>query len=156
MGDARRISEELTAWAESAERPGEDSLKRRELLEAGILTAAGNPDRALEVLETLKRVDNRENAFLVAALVEAYQAAGRWSDAEQSLLALIGLRWDFYEGLVPWITAHYRLAEVYERLGRPEDAVRYYRRFLELWGDSDSELPEIESTRQRLMALEEL
>jgi len=150
---ARRIFEELTVWAESAERPGEDTLNRRELLEAGILTADGNPDRALEVLETLKRVENRENAFLVAALAEAYQAAGRWSDAEQSLLALIGMRWDYYEGLVPWITAHYRLAEVYERLGRPEDAVRYYRRFLELWGDSDSELPEIESTRRRLKAL---
>jgi tetratricopeptide (TPR) repeat protein len=109
--------------------------------------------RALEVLETLKRVENRENAFLVAALAEAYQAAGRWSDAEQSLLALIGMRWDYYEGLVPWITAHYRLAEVYERLGRPEDAVRYYRRFLQFWGDSDSELPEIESTRRRLKAL---
>jgi tetratricopeptide (TPR) repeat protein len=109
--------------------------------------------RALEVLETLKRVENRENAFLVAALAEAYQAAGRWSDAEQSLLALIGMRWDYYEGLVPWITAHYRLAEVYERLGRPEDAVRYYRRFLQIWGDSDSELPEIESTRRRLKAL---
>ena len=153
---ARRISEELTAWAEAAERPGEDSLKRRELLEAGLLTADGNPDRALEILESLKRLDTRENPFLVDALAEAYQAAGRWSDAEQSLLALIGLRSDFYEGLVPWITAHYRLAEVYDRLGRPEDAVRYYRQFLELWGDSDSQLPEIESTRRRLEALEEM
>jgi tetratricopeptide (TPR) repeat protein len=153
---ARRISEELTAWAESAEEPGEDMLKRREVLEAGVLTSGGNPDQALEILESLKRVGNRENAFLVAALAEAYQAVGRWSDAEQSLLALIGMRWDFYEGLVPWITAHYRLAEVYDRLGRPEDAVRYYQRFLQLWGDSDSELPEIESTRQRLKALEEV
>jgi len=146
----------LTAWAESAERPGEDTLKRRELLEAGVLTSSGNPDRALEALESLKRVDNRENAFLVAALAEAYQATGRWSDAEQSLLALIEMRWDYYEGLVPWITAHYRLADVYERLGRPEDALRYYRQFLEFWGDSDSELPEIESTRRRLKALEEM
>jgi len=153
---ARRISEELTTWAESAERPGEDPLKRRELLEAGVLTADGNPDRALEILESLKRLDTHENSFLVDALAEAYQAAGRWSDAEQSLLALIGLRSDFYEGLVPWITAHYRLAEVYERLERPEDALRYYQQFLQLWGNSDSELPEIGSTRRRLKTLEEM
>jgi len=156
VGDALRISDELKAWAESAEMPGEDMLNRRQLLEAGVLTAGGNPDRAIEILESLQRVGNSENGFLAATLAEAYQAAGRWSDAEQSLLALIRLRWDFYEGLVPWITAHYRLADVYERLGRPRDAVRYYRRFLQLWGDSDSELPEIETTRRRLKALEEM
>ncbi len=153
---ARRISVELAAWAESAEEPGEDPLQRRALLEASILVSDGNPDQALDILESLQRVENRDNAFLVAALAEAYRAAGRWSDAEQSLQQLIELRWDYYEGLVPWITAHYRLAEVYERLGMPEDAVRYYRRFLQFWGDSDSELPEIESTRRRLKTLEEM
>ena len=148
---ARRISEELAEWAESAEEPGEDPLQRRVLLEAGILVSEGNPEQALDILEPLQRVSNRDNAFLVAALAEAYRAAGRWQDAEQSLQQLIELRWDYYEGLVPFVAAHYQLAQACENLQRTEDAIGYYRQFLEFWGGSDC--PEIESARKRLEAL---
>jgi tetratricopeptide (TPR) repeat protein len=150
---AQQISDELTEWADSAEEPGEDPLQRRDLLEAGILVSEGNPDRALEILESLQTVGNRENAFLVASLAEAYRAAGRWPEAEQTLLQLIEIRWDYYEGLVPFVAAHYQLAQVSESLKQTEDAIGYYRRFLELWGGADTEIPEIETARQRLEAL---
>jgi tetratricopeptide (TPR) repeat protein len=81
---------------------------------------------------------------------EAYAAVGRWEDAERALRRLIDLRWDSYEGLVPWITAHYRLGQVYEELDRRDEAAASYKRFLDLWGDADTELLQIELARSRL------
>jgi tetratricopeptide (TPR) repeat protein len=54
---------------------------------------------------------------------------------------------------VPWITAHYRLGQVYEQLDKRDEALASYRRFLDLWGDADSEIPQIELALDRLDVL---
>ena len=49
--------------------------------------------------------------------------------------------------------SHYRRAELCERLGRGEDAVEHYRRFLELWAEAEPELrPWVERARAKLEA----
>jgi hypothetical protein len=48
-----------------------------------------------------------------------------------------------------------RLAPLYEELGDPDRAVRYYRRVADLWADADEELqPVVRHARERIRALE--
>jgi tetratricopeptide (TPR) repeat protein len=44
----------------------------------------------------------------------------------------------------------YRLAKVYEEMGRREEAIEQYERFLEIWKDADKDLPEYTDARRRL------
>jgi tetratricopeptide (TPR) repeat protein len=57
---------------------------------------------------------------------------------------------DFFS--LPYLApSHLRRAEICEKLGRNDQAIFHYRRFLELWKDCDPELrPTLERARQRL------
>ena len=64
----------------------------------------------------------------------------------------------FTEGSVYALTylapSHLRRAEIYERRGEQEQAVFHYRRFIELWSQSDPELrPIVEQAEQALARL---
>ncbi len=49
---------------------------------------------------------------------------------------------------------YYHRAQLHERRGEPEEAARYYARFLDLWGDADAHLqPRVESARRALQRL---
>jgi len=139
LGDtlsARRVDKELEAWErEQGVDPEEDYLHRRQILTALVAAEDGSPEVAINQLLRLAELENRENAFLTAALAESYLAAGRSSEAEAALLELLELRWLSYEGLVPWIQAHLELARLYEEMGNSEAADRYYQQYLELWGE---------------------
>ena len=153
---ARRISDSMTARsAEDGGQLGENTVRRINVLEARVLGAEGDAELAIEILEREARIQTNPNPDLFHGLAEAYTSEDRWEDAEHSLRRLIDLRWDAYEGLVPWISAHARIGQVYERLGKSNEAADSYRRFLELWGNADADLPQIELARERLEALGE-
>jgi tetratricopeptide (TPR) repeat protein len=152
---ARRISDSLaTRSADDGDQLGEDTVRRINVLEARVLYAEGDVERAIEMLEKEARIATNPNPDLFEGLAEAYAAGDRWEDTAHSLRRLIDLRWDAYEGLVPWVTAHFRIGQVYEQLGKSEEAADSYRQFLELWGDADSELPQIQLARDRLEILD--
>jgi tetratricopeptide (TPR) repeat protein len=53
----------------------------------------------------------------------------------------------------PWLEAlgYLRRAELHERRGEPADALEYYSRFLQLWGDADEHLqPQVDLARQAM------
>ena len=87
-------------------------------------------------------------------MADAYQTAGRWREAERKLASVVEIRYIAYEGLVPWILAHYRLGQIHERLGDEGEAARYYSRFVELWADADASLPELELATERIAELQ--
>jgi tetratricopeptide (TPR) repeat protein len=151
VASARRISDRLIERKEAdGDQVGEDTLRECRVLEARVRAAEGNPDHAIESLESEAHLSTQPDPDLQMGISEAYAAVGRWEDAERALRRLIDLRWDSYEGLVPWITAHYRLGQVYEELDRRDEAAASYKRFLDLWGDADTELLQIELARSRL------
>jgi hypothetical protein len=50
--------------------------------------------------------------------------------------------------------SHLRQAEIYQRRGQRDLAVQHYRRFIELWGESDPELqPAVAEAGSRLAEL---
>jgi len=50
---------------------------------------------------------------------------------------------------------HFHRAQIYERLGNPEQAARHYRRVIEIWDDCDPPLrPMVEYAEQRLARLD--
>jgi Flp pilus assembly protein TadD len=55
---------------------------------------------------------------------------------------------------VPWVLAHRDLGIALERLGRTDEAARYYARFTELWTEADPALqPLLSHARERLALL---
>jgi tetratricopeptide (TPR) repeat protein len=151
---ARRVSDRLNEWRKAdGDQIGEDTLRQCRVLEARVRCAEGDPEHAIEALESEARLSTQPLPDLQTGLAEAYAAVGRWEDTDRALRRLIDLRWDSYEGLVPWITAHYRLGQVSERLDNPREAVAWYRRYLDLWGAADSDLEQIDLARDRLEAL---
>ena len=147
---AQAISQELDAWALENDESGLDGLRRREILSASLVAAGGDLDQALETLEGIREVEQADNAFLEWAISETYLRGENWGPAEQSLRTLLDLSWTSYEILVPWIQAHYKLGLVLDHLDNTEEAEAQYRRFLEIWGDTDSSIPEVELARQHL------
>ncbi len=147
---ARRLAAELEGWAreQPQERAG-DLLHRRQILAASVQVIDGEVAAAIASLEALREIENRDNSDLSMALAQAYLAAGQDSEAEQMLLQVIDASWIYYEGLVPWVQAHLKLARLYRELGREAEALRYFTRYAEIWGGADSPLPEFEPQKQR-------
>ena len=133
-----------------------DNLRRHEILEAEIKASLGESEAALQSLESFLAVQTYENPFLTAALAKAYTQAGQWDKAADMSLQLINMKWVSYEGLVPWIQAHYQLARAYEETGDKSQAVEFYEKFLSFWKDSDSRVAEVEDAGNRLTVLKEL
>ncbi len=48
---------------------------------------------------------------------------------------------------------HFRIAGIYEKKGDTAGALRHYKKFLEIWGNADSDLPEPDLARARLAVL---
>jgi tetratricopeptide (TPR) repeat protein len=45
------------------------------------------------------------------------------------------------------------LGKIYEQQGDTTKAIEHYEKFLDLWNDADSGLPEVADARERLSAL---
>jgi tetratricopeptide (TPR) repeat protein len=58
------------------------------------------------------------------------------------------------QGILYIAPCHLRQAQIHERMGHRDEAIRHYRRFIELWADCDPELrPQVEAARARLATL---
>lgn len=87
------------------------------------------------------------------ALATGYLAADRREDAARVLADLIADQDLGEESQHDWLMAHLRLGEIYERLGRREDARKLYEALLALWSGADPDLPLARQVRDRLQRL---
>jgi DNA-binding SARP family transcriptional activator/TolB-like protein len=122
--------------------------------------------RANEALGLLQTLESRDSQGDVAAIPFVSRASERYLRGD--VLASLGrdaeaLRWfaSLGEGSVTEIPlrapSHLRQAEIYERLGKPDEAARHYARFLELWHNSDPEFrPPVQVARGRLASLTQI
>lgn len=104
-------------------------------------------DRKPEVFPYL--LDSGHPRFLRAELL---RMAGRHREA----LAWYGsVTEHFDKSIVYAAPVHLRTAQILDLLGRPAEAAEHYRRFVELWRESDPALrPRVEGARRRLQQLQ--
>jgi serine/threonine protein kinase/tetratricopeptide (TPR) repeat protein len=76
------------------------------------------------------------------------QAAQAWRGASQLIAPSLGSTSDFAPDLA--VLAHFRLAQVLERLARPREARAEYERFLAFWGHADRPLSEVTQAQAAL------
>ena len=153
LAAASAMLNEITAWSRGRAELDE-ARSEPLLLEADILLAQGQPDSALVLLGPVAGAGNL-SAPRALPRARAYEQTQRWAEAAVSYRSLIDNEMTGYEGLVPWVVAHYRLGLIYERLGQRNDAKRFLGRFSELWSDADAEVrPLVADARARLERLD--
>ncbi len=152
---AESVLDAIKTWIAANESYNRDSLRRHDILEAEILAARGETEASLEALEEIRAVQAYDNPFLTEALAKAYTRAERWDEAVDTSTQLIDMSWVSYEGMVPWIQAHFQLAQALEKTGDASRAVEYYEKFLSLWGETDSTIKEMGVAEKRLADLKD-
>ncbi|UCF21080.1 MAG: tetratricopeptide repeat protein [Gemmatimonadota bacterium] len=120
-----------------------------EMARGAVALAEGRHQEAIEHL----RAANGDACTICALplLGQAYDAAGQIDSVIAVYERYLNTPWLYRVGASDW----YALAGVYERLGgiyelrgNPQQAIHYYRRFVELWQDADPQLqPRVERAR---------
>lgn len=94
------------------------------------------------------------HAYVLDALGDAYQLGGRLDKAAETYARIRQLLMGRSNWGAVYARSYYKLAKVYEQMGKKAEAGERYRKFLELWKDADSGLPEVEDAKRRLAVLQ--
>ncbi len=119
---------------------------------ADIALAEHDPTTALDLLAEAARHGIPDGGFFDQNMREtrarAHRMAGRYMQAErilQDMLLIYGSH----------ALTHYQLGQIYEEMGRDDDARNEYEAFLTAWTQADAGRPELTDARRRLAALKE-
>ena len=129
---------------------GKIALSKKNIPEAVRKLEAGWQDMAGEIY-----IDPSDHAYWLDMMADAYQLGGRSDKAAEThglIRELLGGRW-WNWGAV-YARSNYKLGKLNEQMGKKSDARECYRKFLDLWKDADSGLPEVEDAEKRLAALQ--
>lgn len=164
LGDAeaaRGYARSLEEWSGRPEAADLAADQARSVL-ATLAWSAGRKEEALDLLEA-----SCMGALFELTMASPFfsQARERWlraellaaSGREEEALQLFGsfTGHSIYD-LIYRAPSHDRRGRIFEETGRPAEAARHYRRFLELWSDADAELqPWRQRAKARLAALGE-
>jgi tetratricopeptide (TPR) repeat protein len=122
------------------------------LKKVNVLEAIENFQEAISLLPFQSDFYN-DHAFFMEPLARAYEKAGNLEKARaeyEKIIALTSGRLIYGD---IYAEACYRLGVIAEKRGQKDKAVEHYRKFLDLWENADSGLPEVEDARKRLEGL---
>jgi eukaryotic-like serine/threonine-protein kinase len=120
-----------------------------DLVRGEIELAEGRPREAAVLFEAANAVQSK-HAEILESLAVAYVAAGRLEEAVKQYEDLMAEGSLGNEGQELWFRAHVRLGELYNRLGRPDEARRSYHRLLLLWKEADANVTALTQVKARL------
>jgi tetratricopeptide (TPR) repeat protein len=122
--------------------------------------AKGNYSRAILFLSRAEQSlyapeDNfpRIQPYFIYTLARAYYEADNLQKAQETHEKILSLHLgriedgDFYARSIYW------LGKIFDRRAQKERAIEHYEKFLQLWGNADPGIPEVEDARSRLTAL---
>ncbi|MCJ7581710.1 MAG: protein kinase [Candidatus Aminicenantes bacterium] len=103
--------------------------------------------------KTVSLALNQDDVLFSSSLAQAYYLAGQHKKAQEEYTRILNLRSGVkgYGDLI--IKSYYMLGTILKELGQKEDAIQNYEKFLELWKNSDPDLPDVKDARKRLAGL---
>ncbi len=134
-------------------------------LQAEVLLAEGAAEKAITICEkspSLGRVGGMGKVvlhnvpFLKDVLARAYQQNGEIDKAIAEYKRLIVFDPQREERYLIHPKYYYRLAQLYEQKGLKRKANEHYEKFLNLWHEADSDIPEVTEAKKRLSKLQSL
>ena len=122
------------------------------ILKGEVLLAKGNPTEAFDLIKT--GISFRQDGYTLESLANYYYVTGDLDMAIVKYKEIIEIRGSLgWEPQEYWIKAHYNLGRLYEIKSNYEQAIKYYKDFLNIWKDADDDLPEVIDTKSRLYKL---
>jgi tetratricopeptide (TPR) repeat protein len=112
--------------------------------------------RALELFNLglpLLNANSATRLLFADAMGTAFYQLGDFSSARQEYQKIVSFGFGRLDYGDIYAKAYYRLGKIDEQHGKRADAAEHYRKFLSLWKDADSGLPEVEEARKRLAAI---
>jgi hypothetical protein len=132
----------------------------KQALEAEIELYRGHVERAVDLLEDIvssgrlvldwPTTCSSVGAAFRESLVRAYLSSGEEEKAARALEGLITSGFERVDHPALYVSALYRLGALKMEAGDLEGGRRLLERFLERWGDSTWELPEVEDAKRRI------
>jgi len=135
-----------------------------DFLYAEILILEGNPEEAIAICEKASplQLPGMDRPHLIAeynipflngVLARAYQQKGELDKGIAEYERLITFDPNSKNRRLIHPKLHYRLAKLYEQKDWKGKAIEHYEKFLSLWKDADSGIPEVDDARKRLALL---
>jgi tetratricopeptide (TPR) repeat protein len=150
-GDASRAAALLELM-----RQGADPRNREDSAHLGYVagTVALTRQDPAAALAAFQRAGGfRFGVWLALRRAAALEQLGRLDSAVAVMQGVLANPNFGFEDQIAWLRALIEVGDLEERLGRTENAIASYRRFLEQWKDSDPGLPDVIRVRGRLTAL---
>jgi tetratricopeptide (TPR) repeat protein len=155
--EARRLVDEMSkrAWdataGSSANRSMDEDQTYINQAQGEVALAEGRFDEALRLVEAASLSDRDED--LIESVAAANVAAGHLDVAAKRYEELLATPRFGNESHELWFRSLVTVGEIYERLGRADEARRKYEALVKIWKDGDSDLVALTEARARLAKL---
>jgi tetratricopeptide (TPR) repeat protein len=106
----------------------------------------GMYDQALEDLGRAASIKSLDRAFSLCALGEACFKAAELDTAIRVFQEVLTINPNYAQ-------AHYLLGQIYEKIGRREDARAHFQKLLDVWKDADEDIPQFVDAKRKLKTL---
>jgi tetratricopeptide (TPR) repeat protein len=158
--EAQSVAEELRRKAESI--PGERDKRSYRWLLGEIALARGDNEKAIAELERASSMLPPRGFPLHGpgaypphvpvwfSLAYAYLQAGDDDNAAVWFTRIAESSTEHILAPVPYVRSFYFLGKIHEERGETDEARKYYRRFVEFWGDGDIDRDRVEEARSKL------
>jgi tetratricopeptide (TPR) repeat protein len=136
------------------------SLDRR-VAEGRVLRAEGRHEEALDLLVWARNTHERPSSDVHLVIAQSYDALSEPDSAVLGYEAFLAthdpldrFRADRHWRMRYLAVTHERLGQLYEELGRPDDAIRHHQKLVDDWAEADPVLqPRVEAAREALVRL---
>jgi tetratricopeptide (TPR) repeat protein len=152
-GDYSAAEESLAVLNSHVDDTKSNDLDRARFAQSQLELERGSPETACMILEKINP-DGYYHNFLSYELGRAYLSAGRLSQAVDMFETYTDT-YIYGKLAMPLyvVKAHYLLGIAYEKSGWNDKAIEQYEKFLEMWKDADTDLPELVNAKMRLVEL---
>ncbi len=159
LEDARESAEKLRQRIEKSQ--FRKRMRHYRHLTGEIALEEGRFDQAVAEIEAAfsllpeQHFKSDMHILYLDSLASAFYRKGDLKNARVQYERITGLTTGRLRWGDKYARSYYRLGEIGVKQGKPEDAVPYFQKFLELWRQADTDrIPEVEEARNRLSELE--